>query len=71
MTRLYVKTASISASPMPHLGQRSYLQLDAEFSESQAREAIVSLINTMPEQRAFEWMRSEFPDWFSTQLVTK
>lgn len=71
MTRLFVKTASLTPGEIPQYGQRHYMQLDAEFSESQAREAIISLLNTMPEQRAFEWMRSEFPEWFSAQFVTE
>lgn len=71
MPRLFVKTASLTPGSIPQYGQLHYMQLDAEFSESQAREAIISLLNTMPEQRAFEWMRSEFPEWFSAQLVTE
>ena len=67
MPRLYVKNASISTSPIAHLGERSYLQLDVELTETQAREAIFTLLNTMPEQRAFEWMTSEFPEWFKTE----
>jgi hypothetical protein len=64
MTRLFVKTANLAPGETPQCGQRHYLQLDAEFSESQARAAIISLLNTMPEQRAFDWLRSEFPEWF-------
>lgn len=71
MPRLYVKAATISSSPMPHLGERTYLQVDAALTESQAREAIISLLNTMPEERAFNWLRSEFPDWFPAHFVTE
>lgn len=65
MHRLYVTTANVSTSPIPHLGQRSYLQLDVSMSDTQKREAIVTLLGSMPEPPAYQWFRSEFPEWFA------
>lgn len=71
MPRLYVKTAGISTSPIAHLGERSYLQLDVELTETQAREAIIALLNTMPEERALQWLSSEFPDWCDSRATPR
>lgn len=62
--RLYALRANISQSPMPHLGARSYLQLDVDMTQEQAREAIYVLLGSMSEQDAYEWLKSEFPEWF-------
>lgn len=66
--RLYVKEADLSTSPIPHLGERSYLQLDVRMTESQRRDAIVMLLGSMPEQTAFQWFRNEFPEWFGLTI---
>ena len=65
--RLYVKDADVSTSPIPHLGERSYLQLDVRMTDTQKREAIVTLLGSMPEPPAYQWFRSEFPDWFEPE----
>jgi hypothetical protein len=60
--RLYVKTADISTSPQPHLGERSYLQLDVTLTASQHREAIVTLLGELPGPAALRLLQSEFPE---------
>ena len=62
--RLYAKTLNITHSPTPHLGERSYLQLDVQMGETQKREAIVTLLCSMGEPVAYRLLVSEFPEWF-------
>lgn len=67
--RIYALKANVSQSPIPHLGARSYLQIDLDLTEEQAREAIFTLLGSMSEQAAYEWLKSEFPEWFTKEAA--
>ena len=67
MTRIYTTTASVSTCTIPHLGQRCYLQLDVSMTDAQKREAICTLLGSMPEPEACGWLQSEFPAWFKPE----
>ena len=58
MTRIYAVQASISARSV------SNLQLDVSMTSAQKRDTIVTLLGSMPEGPAYQWLRSEFPEWF-------
>lgn len=62
--RIYALKANVTQSPIAHLGARSYLQLDLDMTDEQRREAIFTLLGSMSEQHAYEWLKSEFPEWF-------
>lgn len=62
--RIYALKANVTQSPIAHLGARSYLQIDIDMNEEQRREAIFTLLGSMSEQDAYQWLKSEFPDWF-------
>lgn len=64
LDRIYALRANVTQSPIAHLGARSYLQLDLELTDEQRREAIFTLLGAMAEQHAYEWLKSEFPEWF-------
>lgn len=61
MFRLHAKTADVSTSPIPHLGERSYLQVELQMTASQQYDAICVLLGALPDQRARELLLSEFP----------
>lgn len=65
--RIYVKTASISTSTLPMLGERNHLILDVTLSDRQLYEAICVLLGSMPEAKAADLIRSEFPELFDTK----
>lgn len=58
MTRIYAVQASISARSVSHL------QLDVSMTSAQKRDTIVTLLGSMPEGPSYQWLRSEFPEWF-------
>lgn len=62
MHRIYVKTASISTSTLPMLGERNHLILDIDMSDRQCYEAILTLLGSMPAEKAADMIRSEFPE---------
>jgi hypothetical protein len=61
MHRIYATTAIINTSP------RSHLQLDVNMTVTQKRDAIYTLLGTMPEPEACGWLQSEFPAWFKPE----
>lgn len=65
--RIYVKTASVSTSTLPQLGERNHLILDIDMSDRQLYEAICVLLGSMPEAKAADMIRSEFPELFATK----
>lgn len=67
--RIYALRANVSQSPIAHLGARSYLQIDLDLTEEQKREAIFTLLGSMSEQAAYEWLKSEFPEWFPKEAA--
>lgn len=67
MHRIYVQTASISTSTMPQLGERNHLILDITLSDRQLYEAICVLLGSMPEAKAADMIRSEFPELLATK----
>ena len=52
-----------SMQPTGGAGTRA-IALELSMTDRQAREAVLNLLGGMPEQDAFEWLRSEFPAWF-------
>lgn len=69
--RIYALKANVTQSPIAHLGARSYLQIDIDMNEEQRREAIFTLLGSMSEQDAYQWLKSEFPEWFEEgELLT-
>lgn len=67
MHRIYVQTASISTSTMPQLGERNHLILDIDMSDRQLYEAIYVLLGSMPQEKAADMIRSEFPELLATK----
>lgn len=45
------------------------LQVSADMSLEQRKAAIVALLGGMPEQEAFEFLRSKFPTWFASEAA--
>jgi hypothetical protein len=65
--RIYALSAKTTQSPIAHLGARSYLQLDLDMTEEQRCEAIYTLLGSMGEPTAYNWLRVEFPEWFKEE----
>lgn len=65
--RIYAKTANISTSTLSIFGERSSLILDIDMSDRQIYEAILTLLGSMPEEKAANMIRSEFPELFDTK----
>jgi hypothetical protein len=59
--RIYALTARVTHTPTTHL----YIDLD--MNEHQVQQALLELLLSMPEPDAYNWLRSEFPEWFKEQ----
>jgi hypothetical protein len=61
---VYIECESVdSMLPVGSTGTRA-IALDLNMTRRQCRDVVFNILRNMPEQEAFEWLRSEFADWF-------
>jgi len=61
---VYIECQSVdSMLPVGSTGTRA-IALDLNMTNQQCRDVVFNILSNMPEQDAFEWLRSEFADWF-------
>ena len=64
MKPVYIRVQSVaSAMPEGEAGNRN-INLELNMTREQERAAIFGMLGQWPEQEAFDWLRSEFPEWF-------
>lgn len=65
---VYIECQSVdSILPVGFAGSR-IIALDLNMTTQQCRDVVFNILSNMPEQDAFEWLRSEFADWFKVPV---
>ena len=66
---VYIECQSVeSMLPVGSAGSRA-IAAELNMTDRQVRDAILNLLGGMPEQEAFEWLRSEHPAWFAAEVA--
>lgn len=64
MKSVYIACRSVeSMHPQGEAGNRN-IGIELSMTDAQVRQAVMELIGQMPEQDAFDWFKSEMPEWF-------
>lgn len=64
MKPVYIEGQDIaSVMPLGSAGTRA-VAVELNMTDKQVRAAIVDMLGGMPETDAFQFLRSEFPEWF-------
>lgn len=64
MKPVYIECQSVeSMQPQGSAGNRS-IAVELSMTDAQVKAAILNLLGEMPEQDAFEWFKSQTPEWF-------
>ena len=66
MKPVYIQAQDVaSINPEGAAGYRS-VGVELNMTRRQEERAIVEMIGQWPEHEAFEWLKSEFPEWFES-----
>ena len=67
---LQVNTMSVFSSQFEREG-RHCLEINVSMSRPQIERAIVTLLASMPEHQAYEFLAGEFSEWFNKEESTQ